>query len=168
MCIVAMVGCGASTPPARVEPAAEPIATSSEAPALVLGPASWLIAQELRIDERGNVFVGSERIGTLTANGEMLGRHGEVDARLAPDGTVEIRGEASPFRIVGNGIVETSSSSGNDGEAFARIEGTDMLVGSGSELERLAITGFRPELTREVLFVSVVMLTGLAHAYGGP
>jgi hypothetical protein len=171
--LVWMVGCGAGASPAAVAPTAHEsatataTATATAAPALVLGgPVSWNLGQALRVDERGVVFGGegdSSRMGELTTSGEMI-VDGEVAARIAADGTVTVDGEVSSFRVVDDGIVDTSAASeGGAAPRVLHLERSELVSDMDARGERIPLAGFRPELTREVLFLSTVMLVGMTR-----
>jgi hypothetical protein len=111
-CLVAVVGCGASSTPRAVGPTTDESAigdegatsgesTNAPTSAFVIGSVSWEMSQPIRIDDRGDVFHGSQRVGVLTANGELIDEDGSVTARLAPDGTIQVGDRVSSMRLVG-------------------------------------------------------------------
>lgn len=175
------LGCGGPARPATEPPATEPATsgatTSGDAPPvasdprLTLGAVSWQLFTPMRIDETGTLFQGSSRGGTLTADGRLLTTHGTVAARLDDDGWILLEEQRSPLRIVGARVIEVRTpsdgdASDNDADAsMMRIEGDELVVGSGDEEERLPIVGMRPELTPAVLFASAVAMAGMARAF---
>lgn len=169
------MGCGAAAPPSTSNAAAPPpspsegTASAVAPPLLTLGAVAWHLVQPLRIDAAGVVFDGSRRMGSLTPHGALTSEDGTVVAHIDDAGWLVMGERRSSLRMVNDAVVEVrdgpESPADAGGERLMRIEGDELVVGSGEEEERIELVGFRPELAREVLFVSAVMMAALASAY---
>lgn len=169
--LVVSMGCGSaareSPPPAQAvanEPSTE-LAAPAGAPRLIVGAVSWELFQSLRIDESGGLFQDDQRTGRLAEDGTFTDAQGTVSARIDADGWIVIGDERTQLRLVGDTLVEVRAEGGQS-ELVLHVERDALVVGAGQEAERVALVGFRPALAREVLFVSGVMLVGIAHAFG--
>lgn len=169
--IVAM-GCGGA---AREAPAsAQPVTQAQEndvaaqtvdSPRLVVGAVSWQLLQPLRVDESGTVFQDGRRFGNVTADGNLTDTHGAVAGRVDADGWIVVGDARSQLRILGDTLVEVGGDA-PESQLVMRIDGGELVTGGDDEEERFELVGFRPELAREVLFVSGVMYALMAQSFG--
>ncbi|MBX7194296.1 MAG: hypothetical protein K1X94_19730 [Sandaracinaceae bacterium] len=131
-------------------------ASTSNTATLVLGAVTVQLDDPFVIGADGEVRLGEESLGVLTADGRLSNR-GHVVAELQRDGIILLGGEDSGWRIDGDCLLAREEPS-----AVMCVSGDELVVDSE---EHLAMVGFRPELTREVLFAMAMYTVALSRAY---
>jgi hypothetical protein len=163
--IVTALGCGSAPPPVENAPAGGAESSSSVAePTLTIGPAAWQLWTGLRIEASGEVRSDGSSIGVLTPDGQ-LHHHGVLVARIDADGWIWEGESRTRLRVVDGALIELRSGSDEPLESIFRIDGDHLTLEESDE--SMAIEGFRPELAKEVLFVSgfavISMAAGMQH-----